>query len=51
MLRLDEAKCHIGLYFTTGPHLKILKNKTPFIVSVGTPLFLDGVQKTPFSQV
>lgn len=23
MLRLDEAKCHIGLYFTTGPHLKI----------------------------
>ena len=49
MLRLDEAKCHIGLYFTTGPHLKILKNKTPFIVSAGTPLFLDRVQKAPFS--
>lgn len=49
MLRLDEAKCHIGLYFTTGPHLKILKNKTPFIVSAGTPLFLDRVQKVPFS--
>ena len=49
MLRLDEAKCHIGLYFTTGPHMKILKNKTPFIVSAGTPLFLGRVQKAPFS--
>ena len=49
MLRLDEAKCHIGLYFTTGHHLIILKNKTPFFVSAGTPLFLDRVQKAPFS--
>lgn len=47
--RLDEARRLLGLYFAIGPHLKILKNKTPFIVSAGTPLFLDRVQKAPFS--
>lgn len=49
--RMDEAKYFLGLCFTLESFFKILKNKTPFIVSVGTPLFLDGVQKTPFSQV
>lgn len=49
--RTDEAKYFLYLCFTEESFFKILKNKTPFIVSAGTPLFLDGVQKTPFSQV
>jgi hypothetical protein len=48
---MDEAKYFLGLCFTLESFFKILKNKTPFIVSAGTPLFLDGVQKTPFNQV
>ena len=51
MPRMDEAKYFLGLSFTVGSFFEILKNKTPFIVSAGTPLFLDGVQKTQFSQV
>lgn len=51
MPRMDEAKYFLGLSFTVGSFFEILKNKAPFIVSAGTPLFLDGVQKTQFSQV
>jgi hypothetical protein len=51
MPRMDEAKYFLGLCFTVGSFFEISKNKTPFIVSAGTPLFLDSVQKMPFSQV
>lgn len=46
---MDEAKHFLGLCFTVGFFFENLKNKTPFIVSAGTPLFLDRVQKAPFS--
>lgn len=49
--RLDEAKRLLGLYFAIGPHMKTLKNKTPFIVFAGIPIFLDSLQRMPFSQV
>jgi hypothetical protein len=51
MPRMDEVKYFLGLCFTLESFFKILKNKTSFIVSAGTPLFLDSVQKMPFSQV
>lgn len=48
---MDEAKHFLGLCFTAGFFFENLKNKTPFIVSAGTPLFLDSLQATPFGQV